>query len=224
MQGLVFGDLHGRIRAMYAAARGWEEENGQTVDVLLQVGDFGTFSDPSTLKEEKRERYGPGDYPALLQEGWSAPIPTYFCKGNNEDFEALPGPLPQGLYWVRDGEVVVLGETRVAFLGGGWAPKAYWSDDPKPNYISRTSLERLLETDFEVLICHDAPGGTWLPGRRFPVGSAALRYLIEKRQPRLVVHGHHHQRMEQHIGPTHIVGLDILRPARPASALLPLEL
>ena len=89
MQALIFGDLHGRIRAMYDYSAKWSQREHTPVDVILQVGDFGIFPDVSSLDEEKVGKYGHGDYAVLLQEGWRAPVPTYFCKGNNEDFEAL---------------------------------------------------------------------------------------------------------------------------------------
>ncbi len=224
MQALVFGDLHGRIRAMYAAAQAWERSAGRSVEVILQVGDFGIYPRPETMDPEKVKRYGHGDYAALLEEGWRAPVPTYFCKGNNEDFEALTGPLPPGLHWVPDGEVRSLGASRVAFLGGVWAPKSYAGDTPRPSHIARAAVERLFQESFDILICHEAPAGTWFSGRRYPVGAPPLRDLIQQKQPRLVVHGHHHLQAERMMGNTRVVALDLLRPRSAEDALLPIVL
>ena len=224
MRALVFGDLHGRILAMYEYAAGWAESAGQSVEVILQVGDFGVFPDSSKLDGKKVDRYGIGDYSGLAREGWKAPIRTYFCKGNNEDFDALRTPLLPGLMCVPDGEVITLGSSRVGFLGGGWAPKSYASEEGKPNHISRPAVERLMESDFDILICHEAPAGTRLPGKVYAVGAPPVLHLIESRQPRLAIHGHHHIPGERTIGQTRVVALDRFRPSNPESAVLAVEL
>ena len=220
---LAFGDLHGRIRAMYRAAEIWSEESNSTVDAIVQVGDFGIFPDPSTLESEKVEKYGTGDYAELAASRWKAPIPTYFCKGNNEDFDALKRPLLPDLTFVPDGDVIKLGDTRIAFLGGAWAPKSYASEEGKPNHISSSAVKRLFDQDFEVLICHEAPAGTRFPGKRYAVGAPPIRELILEKQPALAIHGHHHIPGEHFLGKTRVISLDLLRPARPESAYFPFE-
>ena len=225
MQALVFGDLHGRIRAMYRHARDWEKSESRIVDTILQVGDFGIFPDPSRLTEVKIDKYGPGDYAELIREGWSAPIPTYFCKGNNEDFEALERPLPPNLHYVPDGTVVTLGESRIGFLGGGWGRKSYELEQPKPKHISRTAVESLLVQDFDILICHEAPAGTRFGDSYYAVGAPPLRDLIREKQPRLVIHGHHHAYAERLIGDTRTVALGLVDASDdPAEWMLPVNL
>jgi Icc-related predicted phosphoesterase len=224
VQALAFGDLHGQIRAMYTRAREWESEYGRSVELVLQVGDFGVFPNPSALTEEKIGKYGVGDYEALVEEGWSAPIPTYFCKGNNEDFQALENRLVPGLTYVPDGEVITLGESRVAFLGGIWAPKSYAFELPKPNHISRAAVENLISREFDVLVCHDAPAGTRYPNRVYAVGAPPIRDLIEAKQPRLVLHGHHHLPGERTMGGSRVVSLGLFLPNAPDSAVFALEL
>lgn len=225
MQALVFGDLHGQIRAMYRRARAWEEAESKPVEVILQVGDFGVYPAPERQEPEKQAQYGPGDYAALVAEGWSAPIPTYFCKGNNEDFEALESPLLPNLHFVRDGTVLSLGQSRVAFLGGAWSRKSYEGAEPKPKHIGRAALERLYGQEFDILICHEAPAGVRLPGRAYAVGAPPLRTLIENMRPRLVIHGHHHQFAETQLGDTRVISLARFYPSRPSGyALFPLAL
>lgn len=210
MQALAFGDLHGRIRAMYEHARDWEETESKAVDAILQVGDFGVFPDPARLADMKIDKYGPGDYAGLIREGWTAPIPTYFCKGNNEDFEALESPLPANLHYVEDGRVIELGGTRIAFLGGGWAPKTFELRLQKPNHISRDAVESLCGQEFDILICHEAPAGSRFGGSYYAVGAPPLRDLIMEKQPRLVIHGHHHAYGERIMGKTRVVALGLL--------------
>ena len=224
LQALVFGDLHGRIRAMYTGAERWSESHGTPVDVILQVGDFGIFPDPSKLDKEKVGKYGPGDYASLMRSDWRAPIPTYFCKGNNEDFEALARPLLPGLTWVPDGEVITLGETRIAFLGGGWAPKSYLSDEGKPNHISRPAVEALMQKEFDILISHEAPAGSRFHAKAYSVGAPPLRELVEAKQPAMVIHGHHHAFAERHMSKTRVIALDLLRAASHPGAVFPILL
>lgn len=232
MQALVFGDLHGKIRAMYARAADWEREEDQTVEAILQVGDFGIYPEPARMKPEKQVQYGPGDYHELVEEDWQAPIPTWFCKGNNEDFDALDraaksaeGTLLPNLHYVPNGSVRTVGSTRVAFLGGAWSRKSWEGPETKPKHIGRKELENLYEETFDILICHEAPGGVKLPGRIYSVGAAPLRTLIENKRPRLVVHGHHHQHAVNWIGMTKVITLSRFYPAsRSNGALIPLEL
>jgi Icc-related predicted phosphoesterase len=225
MLALVFGDLHGTIRAMYVRAESWSRENAQRVDLILQVGDFGVYPLPERQEPKKIEQYGPGEYAKLAAESWAAPIPTYFCKGNNEDYEALEQPLLPGLHYMPDGTVRQFGATRVAFLGGAWSRKTYEGLQFKPKHILRDAVESLHEQQFEVLICHEAPGGLRFPGRVYAVGAPPLRALVEAKQPRLVIHGHHHQFMESEIGPTKVISLCRFSPRlRSDRCLVPLGL
>jgi Icc-related predicted phosphoesterase len=225
MNALAFGDLHGQIRGMYAAAQEWEQANGTPVEVIIQVGDFGIYPAPERQPADKQEQYGPGEYAALVAEGWSAPIPTYFCKGNNEDFAALSGLLLPDLHFMPDGTVQQFGDTKVAFLGGGWSKKSYESEEPKPQHISRAALEGLYNQEFDILVCHEAPAGSRLPGYVYAVGAPPLRTLIENKQPRLVLHGHHHRHAENRFGETQVIALSRFYPGRSSQgSLLPLEL
>jgi Icc-related predicted phosphoesterase len=207
MQALVFGDLHGAIRAMYSRAAEWSQEHGRPVDVILQVGDFGIYPVPDRQEPEKVVQYGPGDYSQLAAENWSAPIPTHFCKGNNEDFEALEKPLLPGLHYVPDGSVRTFGNTRVAFLGGAWSPKTFDGRQIKAKHFTREALERLFDEEFDLLVTHEAPGGLRFPGRGHPVGAPPLRALIEEKQPPLHIHGHHHWSLVSEIGRTKVISL-----------------
>ena len=225
MRSLVFGDLHGQIRAMYERAEQWQRARRGPVEVVLQVGDFGIYPVPDRQDDEKREKYGPGDYASLEVEGWAAPISTYFCKGNNEDFEALAEPLLPGLHCMPTGSVITLGSTRVGFVGGAWSRKSFESSEPKPRHIGRAELEKLYDQEFDVLICHEGPAGLYMPGRRYSVGAPPLRTLVENKQPRLLIHGHHHQYARTRIGQTEVISLGRFYGGRPSNgAFMPLEL
>jgi Icc-related predicted phosphoesterase len=64
-----------------------------------------------------------------------------------------------------------------------------------------------------------------LPGRIYSVGAGPLRTLIENKQPRLVLHGHHHQHAVNWIGATKVISLARFYPSsRAESAFIRLEL
>lgn len=57
----VFGDLHGYFDLAFRLLRYWQRQQGDVVDAVLQVGDFGAFPDPAraeraTLGLRKRTR------------------------------------------------------------------------------------------------------------------------------------------------------------------------
>jgi len=47
----VFGDIHGRIALMITMARLWEQQTGQRLAGILQVGDMGAFPDTARLDD-----------------------------------------------------------------------------------------------------------------------------------------------------------------------------
>ena len=124
-----------------------------------------------------------------------------------------------------DGSVQQFGQTRVAFLGGGWSKKTYEGRQFKAKHIPPDAVERLHNEAFDVLITHEAPGGLRFPGMEHAVGAPPIRALIEEKQPLLHIHGHHHQSMVSQIGATKVVSLCRLTPgARTESCIYPLEL
>jgi Icc-related predicted phosphoesterase len=112
----------------------------------------------------------------------------------------------------------------VAFLGGIWAPKSYASIAPKPSHIARAAVEKLMGATFDILICHEAPAGTRYPNKIYAVGAPPIRDLIEARQPRLVLHGHHHLAGRRTVGESRIVSLSLFHPDHTDSAIFALEL
>ena len=85
MKAAFVGDVHCRINLMYQKVK----ETG-SVDVIFQLGDFGTFLDPSRLDKPtmKYEGFLP-DFREYYTGEKQAQIQTYFIKGNHEDFDFL---------------------------------------------------------------------------------------------------------------------------------------
>jgi hypothetical protein len=101
------GDIHGSMDRLYQGVFAFEASLGIRFDYVLHVGDFGIWPDPTRIDKATRHHDGVGDFPAWLGERRRAPRPTFFIKGNHEDFVWLDGRqdpevLP-GLTYLRNG-------------------------------------------------------------------------------------------------------------------------
>jgi hypothetical protein len=89
----VFGDVHGALDAMYKCVGRFEEKHRVRVVGVLQVGDMGVFPDPARLDQatwkrakEDTTELGAADYVLGKKK---ASHPTWFVRGNHEDFDFL---------------------------------------------------------------------------------------------------------------------------------------
>ena len=145
---------------------------------------------------------------------------------------AASRPLHLGgsLWWADRGSTWTWGGIRCGALGGAVSPDKFierlapyrWPDHEAP---SRDDLARLLANapdGLDVLFCHDAPAGVrglrGMPDALIPTWILAeckdvqglLQDAVEGTEPRLVFHGHWHERNHEHIrdGDTEVFGLD----------------
>jgi predicted phosphodiesterase len=104
----VLGDTHGHLTLAYRLLKRWEREEGQTLDLILQVGDFGAFPPPYHL-DKATKRFAEHDPDELgftaylhgepeaeeILGGQSAlahrkiEADMVFIRGNHEDFGYL---------------------------------------------------------------------------------------------------------------------------------------
>ncbi|GHO42027.1 metallophosphatase family protein [Ktedonospora formicarum] len=56
----IFSDLHGRLLLAFQLCRRWQRETGENIDLILQAGDVGAFSDVQRLDKATR-RYAEQD-------------------------------------------------------------------------------------------------------------------------------------------------------------------
>jgi|SRR5579859_353202 len=101
MQIAVFGDIHGQILRAFQLAARWQQETGQELDLLLQVGDLGIFPDVSHLDRSTRRHstFSPGGLGFLQHFTTYDPVvatvlnetrcPLIFVRGNHEDHHWL---------------------------------------------------------------------------------------------------------------------------------------
>lgn len=147
------------------------------------------------------------------------PVPLYWIKGNNEDFDRIAAweagaPAPPNLRLIRNGTAVEVGPLRVAGVGGTFAPT--WFEvpaadlphtraDDKRRHFVREEVEACARLEgVDILMTHEAPRPFVLvrgarPGagaRRLDAGKAAVNDLLATVAPRLHLCGHHHRFVE----------------------------
>jgi len=212
----VVGDLHGHLALMYAILGRWQQETSQHIDLILQVGDVGSFPagrpvDRATQRHAERdpEELGFAEFagdapPATILDPRP---PLVFIPGNHEDFEFLEeresrAPGHEVLYPVsNDGTILALrsGSIWTCTIGdsavriAGVSGIAQESAKPRhPKYRLRLDHIRALRgrDRFDILISHEGPKG--IPaGTQGSFGSTALAALITESQPPLAFFGHY---------------------------------
>jgi Icc-related predicted phosphoesterase len=188
----ALADIHGNFAAMRAAM-----ERHSDMPFWLCVGDLGSRG---------------GAYP-------EPPVPLYWIKGNNEDFdriaawEAERDPVTN-LHFIPNGTSRALGSLTVAALGGTYAPTWYETraadlpqkrGDDKRRHFVREQVEACKRMrGIDILMTHeaarpfvvvdDAKKGRG-PVRR-DAGKLAINDVLASMKPRLHLCGHHHRFVE----------------------------
>ncbi len=190
MKLLLFSDLHCDVAAARSLA-----ERATDADVLVGAGDFASM------------RRGLDDcLPMLLQIG----KPLVLVPGNNESLEELRDACRgYSNAHVLHGDGLTLEGMDFWGLGGGVpeTPFGEWSYD-----LSEERARELLRDcpSGAILISHSPPQGTLdVPSRGGHLGSVAVREVIDRKQPRLVICGHIHNCAGQsaRIGATEIINV-----------------
>lgn len=212
---LVIGDVHGHLDRMV------ELLQSDTFDFALQVGDFGAYlptGNLSALPPHRRTELG--QFAEYFEKQNLFPVPTYFCKGNHEDFDLLAkyengGAVMPNLHFVPNGKVIEIQGLRIAFLGGNFSSR--WFDQPVPKncqsqkilgYLRKSEIA-LVKADvgkIDILVTHEPSFAPQFTGDR-KYGCAAIHDLIEAVRPRFAFSGHIHKYAEGIIGDTKCIAL-----------------
>lgn len=184
-------DVHDRFDAVEQAL----EQTGP-VDVLLVGGDITTAGSPDDAER--------------AVERWHTLAPTLLGVAGNMDSPAIDARLVD-LGVSLDGRGVMLGDVGIA--GVSAAPHTplhtpYEIPDDEFARKATVGLADLAGSRVRILCPHAPPYGTACDRLRSGehVGSRALRTLIEREQPDLVLCGHiHESRGEDTIGATRVV-------------------
>ena len=180
------GDCHYQFHNMFEFFVAWQNRTGHKIDAIVHVGDFGV------------DQFNP-NWAYYWREQHPAPIPTYVCLGNHEDYRAVsqwmvePERIPN-LHLLPDGEVTDVAGLKIACVWGNYSPKSWLHPERlelvrkqapesfKAMHIYRPSVEKLLAYPglVDVLITHDCstaivPRG--FGGRPVPKGLMAVMGL-----------------------------------------------
>ena len=228
MQIGVFGDVHGQLLQVFHLAARWQQETGQNLDLLLQVGDLGVFPEVKRLDRSTRRhstateagldflRYFTRYEPAVVALLHETSCPLLFVRGNHEDHTWLDtleqrGPTPafpidvyQRLYCLKTGVPFVFtqGEETLTILGIGRIGRPAAARKDRPHYLQpyeQQRLDRLEPSSIDVLLTHDGIRDQVYIGS----GSEEISRISERLQPVYHFFGHYGGPCQhEQIGPT----------------------
>jgi Icc-related predicted phosphoesterase len=147
------------------------------------------------------------------------PVPLYWIKGNNEDFDRIAAweagrDCIANLHFIANATFAEVGGLKVAGLGGTYAPTwfetpaaqlpAKHSDDKRRHFV-REEVEACKQMrGIDILMTHEAARPFVIvdeskEGRRPPrrdAGKPAINDVLASMKPRLHLCGHHHRFVE----------------------------
>ncbi|MCL4428107.1 MAG: metallophosphoesterase [Deltaproteobacteria bacterium] len=227
------GDVHGRIDKFYGCIKKFESELKINFDVVLQVGDFGIWTDENYHDGITKFHKGTGDFPVWYREKKPVPVKTFFVNGNNEDFNFLNSiklsgdfEILKNLYYIPNGQVVEIKinieRLIVAGVGGKYDPE-HFGHNEADRYYTKLEIDNLLryadenkgkeDKNIDIFISHDAPEGVLIEDNdknRYYPKAVGLRDLILKIKPKMVFFGHHHGICKSEIEGIPVYGLNVL--------------
>lgn len=220
----VFGDLHGNILLAFKMGARWQQQAGEQLDLMLQVGDLGVFPDRTRLdratrrhSEQEQAVLGFQAYFASYHQEVAAMLaetacPLLFVRGNHEDQvwldaqeQRTPGPLfpvdAYGRLWCLKTGIPYTFHQRdesITILGIGRIGRPAAAKKAKPHYIQpyeQDRLDQLGEMPVDILLTHDAPRDAIYPGS----GSLEIEHALFRYQPQYHFLGHYGGPMPYHL-------------------------
>ena len=180
-----------------------------------------------------------GDVASNDGEYFTPPVPVYWIKGNNEDYDviaaAIAGRPPSAtLHYLANGGPHQVGPWRVAALGGTFAPSWYHTpaaqlppskgrrptatsqklgksrDDKRRHFVREEALACKALAGIDVLLTHEAPRPFYPAGKRIDAGKTVLNDVLASMHPRLHLFGHHHEFTDSMRQTVRSIGLDLV--------------
>jgi Icc-related predicted phosphoesterase len=226
----IFGDVHGEIKFLYSSVKAWQREYKRTIDLILQVGDFGIYEDLANVDGNTRRKLAEnpagGDlYEVLHDEGLfekmtsgvdefsTVKAPLIFIDGNHDDhryLDRLKGetddnlvPLNSKISYLKDCLPVGFYDAlgdRVTVAGLGGIDPTH-----RPKKAHRDpNIAFTTDETTEALQCTgvDIFLTHMYPSQVRPDGSEEVSELISLMQPRYHFCGHHHHKSNYQIQET----------------------
>jgi Icc-related predicted phosphoesterase len=215
----VFADLHGRILLAFKLCARWQQETGETIDLILQAGDLGAYPatsqlDRATIKHAQKDPTELGfsndftiyrdDVAAILSQ---TKCPMWFVRGNHEDHTWLdtieqqhedsifPVDVYQRIFCMKSGLPTTFnanGSTITVMGIGRIAPLPGEQKVAQSKYIQPYELERIYNLDnphIDILLTHD----TALDFLTVNFGMEEIRLVLDSFTPAYHFHGHTEQ-------------------------------
>lgn len=212
----VFGDLHGHILPALKRCQRWQEETGQQLDLILQVGDLGVFPDPARLDPATRRhsksnpavlsfaQYFTLAHPEVVEILRAIRCNMLFVRGNHEDHSWLDAleqqatepcfavDVYQRLWCLKTGVpyAFVRGNEAVTLLGIGRIGRPLAAKKARAHYIQpdeQQRLEHLGEGSIDILLTHDSQQDSFYPGS----GSQEISQALLRHRPQYHFFGHY---------------------------------
>ena len=234
-----FGDTHGQVYHLLAAVVTWQKHAETSLDMVIQVGDFGAERlEKMTQNIDVFLRY-PANNPAQFdflrvlhaQNQLAAHLremrrqlqqPIHFLRGDHDEGEWLR-QLSQGaqnktipidpfdlFHYVPDGTIIHCGGMTLAFFGGVEHPER-GKEGTEHDPAAFTGLLETKQGEVDVLVTHEPPYGVSTGFYGQTQGSSQVSTLIEVIQPRYHLAGHLHTMIgPEQYGPTTYFGLNQL--------------
>ena len=149
--------------------------------------------------------------------------PTYFIKGNHEDYNLLEamtnGTLEfKNLRYIKNGEIISLSKgkeiIKILGFGGNYSPKFYFADklyhDRRRHFTEKDFNNAIKHKHIDILLTHEVPKGLHkikLGIYEEDLGNEVINKLIEETKPKFAFSGHYHRYNEMYIGDTRCIGL-----------------
>jgi len=179
-------------------------------DFVLQTGDFGLLDEESDIEKLIPEKYRYEvenlKFPLIRDGQIVLKVPVYLVLGNHDDY-TLPDRYPelkkQGFKNLRilNENPVEIGGYRVCGLSGNYGKKSFEINRrKKQSHILKEDLEKFKEP-FDILVMHESPHPEFTP---------PLYDFVVKYKPKIVFHGHIHQKRVKEIEGIKIFSLPLI--------------
>ena len=207
---------------MYAEVVAFESTLSIRFDYVLQVGDFGIWTNDGVVDRATRNHGDVGNFPIMWEENKVMPYSTIFIKGNHENFmwlekqriEILPG-----LFYLKNGTRFNIGNSLPLFIGGiggcfgssSYNKKSIDLKEFKKRHYTREEIDTLINLgSVHIFVTHDSPHGLELEHGirgKYETQSIGLDDVAKELKPKIWFFGHHHRYINTVVHGVKTVGL-----------------